>query len=117
MSEMSLDQNTIETLRGLVDEDDPDFLKDLLHDYVESTAQNLKSLTDAMTTRDNVTVVRAAHTMKGASSNVGAIAMAALCEQAEKLGGDDQLCQMEGLVTSLSTEFQQVKVAISKEVD
>ena len=70
METLRIDPNKIEELKELVDEDDPDFLIELLEDYIDNSEENLKAIRYAIQAKDTVTVVRTAHTLKGASSNI-----------------------------------------------
>ncbi len=117
MSEQTpLDPEVIEALRELADEEDPDFLKDLLLEYITSTHCSLEDLSQAINSEDEVTVVKTAHTLKGASGNIGAPRIATLFRQLEELGKKDELSEAAALMSSIADEFQIVKSEIAKEV-
>jgi len=115
MEILRIDPQKIEELKELVDEDDPDFLIELLEDYMGNSEKNLKAIRYAIQAKDTVTVVRTAHTLKGASSNIGAVNMTDLSEQLEHLGRDNTLEGAVELIEQLEGEFVEVKSELKKE--
>lgn len=104
-----IDAEKIEELKALVDDEDPDFLTELIDEYLISTEEGLKALRYAIQAKDTVTVVRTAHTLKGASSNLGVLSMAELSEQVESLGSNDSLNGAIEIVEKLESEFSEVR--------
>ncbi len=115
METLCIDPEKIEELKELVDEDDPDFLIELLEDYMNDSAESLKAIRYAIQAQDAVTVVRTAHTLKGASSNIGAVNMTELSKQLEELGGEETLNGAIELIDQLEVEFVEVKSELEKE--
>jgi HPt (histidine-containing phosphotransfer) domain-containing protein len=58
-------------------------------------------------------VARAAHALKSASSNVGAMALAALCRRLEAAGREDSLGEVPGLVVALENEYLAVATGLA----
>jgi HPt (histidine-containing phosphotransfer) domain-containing protein len=87
-------------------------LNEVLRQYIDDTAERLSTLRDALAREEMVTVAELAHTMRGASANVGAPIMAALCARVEDLGrrGDVEGCL--ALVTVVTGEFERVRRAL-----
>ena len=115
METFTIDPGKIEELKELVDEDDPDFLIELLEDYMDNSEENLKAIRYAIQAKDTVTVVRTAHTLKGASSNIGAVNMTELSKQLEELGREETLHGAVELIDQLEVEFVEVKTELEKE--
>lgn len=74
------DPETLAQLQDLVDGDDASFLSDLFESYLQTAAESISTLRDAP---DPDRLHRAAHTLKGSSLNVGAVAVASICRQLE----------------------------------
>ncbi len=109
MSEKALDPEVIEQLAMLADEDDPDFLVDLLQGYLETTQNSIEELETALKSSDGVLVAKTAHTQKGASGNVGATNMVTFFSQLEEIGHSDQVGDAEEVIVKIVEEFEHVK--------
>jgi HPt (histidine-containing phosphotransfer) domain-containing protein len=116
MQTLRIDPKKIEELKELVDKDDPDFLIELIEDYMDNSEENLKAIRYAIQAKDTVTVVRTAHTLKGASSNIGAVNMTELSKQLEHLGSEETLEGAVELIDRLDVEFVEVKSELEKEL-
>ena len=116
METLRIDPKKIEELKELVDDDDPDFLIELLEDYMNNSEENLKVIRYAIQAKDTMTVVRTAHTLKGASSNIGAVNMTELSKQLEHLGREEILEGAVELIDRLDVEFVEVKSELEKEL-
>ncbi len=116
METLRIDPQKIEELKELVDEDDPGFLIELIEDYMDNSEENLKAIRYAIQAKDTVTVVRTAHTLKGASSNIGAVNMTELSKQLEHLGREEILEGALELIDRLDVEFVEVKSELEKEL-
>ena len=82
MSEQILDPAVIDTLRELAS-GDPAFLNDLFTMYLDQAHDSLRSLRTALDAGDRVRFSRAAHSLAGASLNVGAQSLGQLCQRIE----------------------------------
>ncbi len=116
METLRIDPQKIEELKELVDEDDPGFLIELIEDYMDNSEENLKAIRYAIQAKDTVTVGRTAHTLKGASSNIGAVNMTELSKQLEHLGREETLEGAVDLIDRLDVEFVEVKSELEKEL-
>ncbi len=116
METLRIDPQKIEELKELVDKDDPDFLIELIEDYMDNSEENLKAIRYAIQAKDTVTVVRTAHTLKGASSNIGAVNMTELSKRLEHLGTEETLEGAVELIDRLDVEFVEVKSELEKEL-
>ena len=109
-----LDQTAIENLRMLGDEDgDDSFLKEVIGIFAEDTPVRLKELRDSYIAGDPPPFTRAAHSIKGSSSNVGA---KRLRELAQLLEADSRV-SIKGLdsrIGALDEAFAEVKLALER---
>ena len=115
METLRIDPKKIEELKELVDEDEPGFLIELIKDYMDKSEENLKAIRYAIQAKDTVTVGRTAHTLKGASSNIGAVNMIELSKQLEHLGTEETLEGAIELIDRLDVELVEVKSELEKE--
>jgi len=114
MEKPRIDLRKIEELKELVD-DDPDFFIELLEDYMNNSEENLKAIRYAIQAKDTITVVKTAHILKGASSNIGAVNMTELSKQLEHLGREEILEGAVELIDRLDVELVEVKSELEKE--
>lgn len=115
MEKPRIDLRKIEELKELVDDDDPDFFIELLKDYMNNSEENLKAIRYAIQAKDTITVVKTAHILKGASSNIGAVNMTELSKQLEHLGREEILEGAVELIDRLDVELVEVKSELEKE--
>ena len=100
-----LDFERLEELRSLSDGDDPDWLPGLIRKYLEDTVARMKLLHEAVNQADAHKVEEIAHALKGSSSNVGAVAVAALCRSLQEAGRAGALGNAPALLTELDQAF------------
>jgi HPt (histidine-containing phosphotransfer) domain-containing protein len=81
--------------------------------YVDDTPQQLSTLRRAIDGMDTGNVRRIAHTLKSASANVGAEALAALCKEMEYLGRADTTEGADAILTDMEQEFQAVRSSLT----
>jgi HPt (histidine-containing phosphotransfer) domain-containing protein len=72
-------------------------------------------LSTAIANADANAVCEAAHALKSSSSNIGAAALAELCNDLETLGREHNLERAPGLVEQLVLEYQRVIDALHLE--
>ncbi len=98
---------TLDTLRSLF-EDDVDAIREILDTYIDDLKKNATDIAEAAIARDRKTTGRVAHSMKGASANVGAEAFAARCAAVEKRCPDAPWDELDGLVAALANDALRV---------
>ena len=107
-----LDATAIENLRSLGDEDgDDSFLREVIGIFVEDTPVRLRELHTSFAAGDQATFTRAAHSIKGSSSNVGA---KELCKLAQELEAESR-ASLNGLgnrIGAVEAAFERVKTAL-----
>jgi CheY-like chemotaxis protein/HPt (histidine-containing phosphotransfer) domain-containing protein len=106
-----LDQAQIELLRSL-DDGDGAVLAEIIDEYLAQTAEGRDELVRVVGEGDIHGVERTAHTLRGASANVGASALAVVCAELEILGRSAQLDRVDNLVERFDIEFARVRDAL-----
>ena len=112
--EQVLDSQSIASLRALSPDDDGTFVRELVEIYLQDTPQRLTDLEQALAKEDAYSVTRAAHTIKGSSSNFGAIRLAKLAHQIELQGKSGDLSSTAAAIAVLNAEYDLVAVALAK---
>jgi len=113
-NDTSIDPEAIENLRSLNPDDDDAFLKDIIGIFLEDTPQRIDELKQCLQSFDQPKFTRAAHSIKGSSSNLGAVKVRAAAEQLEHQSRNSGLAGIEPLLASLETEFNAAKAELEK---
>jgi two-component system, sensor histidine kinase and response regulator len=95
----------------------PTVLGKVIDLYLGSTPKLLDSMRTAAGSRDSETVRMAAHTMKSASANLGAIVLADLCRELEMKGRNGAIDGILPFVADVEEEYGRVKSALEREVE
>lgn len=104
-----IDPEAIENLRALNPDDGDGFLRDIIGIFLEDTPQRIAELRDCLKSGDQVSFTRAAHSIKGSSSNVGATQLRAISEQLEHKSKNDGLQGLNPLIDVLDAAFGATK--------
>jgi HPt (histidine-containing phosphotransfer) domain-containing protein len=101
----AIDPAAISNLKELNPGDNGEFLKEIINIYLEDTPKRIGELKSALATGDAAGFTRAAHTIKGSSSNVGAVALKAVAERAESISKRQGPGAAAALVADCEAEF------------
>jgi histidine phosphotransfer protein HptB len=108
-----IDPQSIENLRALNPDDNDEFLREIAGIFFEDTPLRITELHDSLQAGDLSKFTRAAHSIKGSSSNVGAMALRAAAEKLEHQARSQGLTSVSQLVTDVKTEFDRAHAALS----
>ena len=108
-----LDEAQIELLREL-DDGEGAVLGEIIDQYLTQTVETRGELVRVIGEGDPNALERTAHTLRGASANVGASAVAAVCAEMEMRGRSAQLDGADALVERFDSEFARVRDALSR---
>lgn len=102
MSEIHLDRDVLSTLKEVMEEG----YLELLDTFLNDSEARLRVLHEA---RDAEKLSATAHSFKGSSSNMGAVALAGLCQQLEERARRPPLYGIEDLISRIDREFLEVQ--------
>jgi HPt (histidine-containing phosphotransfer) domain-containing protein len=106
-----LDRSQIEFLLSL-DDGQGEVLVEIVNEYL-SVGDDLRAeILRLLGEYDRDALERTAHTLKGASANVGATGLADLCAGLEMRAREDQLDDAAGLTEEFEAEFDRVLAAL-----
>jgi HPt (histidine-containing phosphotransfer) domain-containing protein len=92
---------SLQPLRDLFGDDD-EVIREILEAYVDDLLKNSQDLHAAANERDRTRFGRIAHSLKGASANVGAAEFAGLCATVEKQSAAAPWPELEAASRELS---------------
>jgi HPt (histidine-containing phosphotransfer) domain-containing protein len=96
----------------LGDEGDDTFLREIISIYLEDVPLRLADLKQARAAGDRAFYTRSAHTIKGSSSNVGAVEVRALAENLEHRSRAEAIESLDALSGELEAAFQRARAAL-----
>jgi two-component system, sensor histidine kinase and response regulator len=105
----TLNMTTLDALRSFQEEGEPDFLTELINDYLLDAPLRLTALSEAITLNAIDLIARAAHGLKGSSANMGAVRLAQLLFELELVVKSSDLSILRGRCHEIENEFQAVK--------
>ena len=106
-----LDSNQIGLLRDL-DDGEGGVLAELVAQYVEESQIQHQALVKALGARDAHAIERAAHSLRGASANLGGVAVAGVCGEIESRGRADDVAGCVALKDRFQFEFDRLRSAL-----
>jgi len=89
-----------------------DFVDELVDTYIEDGRSQVDGLRAALDRGDTEAVVRAAHSLKSSSVNVGALALGDRCRTLEEAARDGAVADAAGQVAAIATDFDEVVGAL-----
>lgn len=103
-----IDPEAIENLRALNPEDDS-FLREIVGIFLEDTPARINELRAALNASDQASFIRAAHSIKGSSSNLGAERLRAAAQRLEHDAKLDQWKSLSDRLAEIEAEFAESK--------
>jgi histidine phosphotransfer protein HptB len=104
-SPVVIDLEAIENLRALNPGDQDEFLREITGIFLADTPRRIVELEQCLAAGDAAGFSRAAHSIKGSSANLGAVALRAAAEQLERRAHQQGLGEIAPLLASLQVEF------------
>ncbi len=111
-----LERGTLEAIREMNAEGEPDLLAELVTIFLEDAPPRLDALRSAVERGDAGSLKSSSHALKGGSANMGAARMAGLLNKIEGLGDAGDPESAGGLLHELYEEFELVKEALLTEI-
>lgn len=109
----AIDLQAIENLRALNPGDNDEFLREITGIFLEDTPIRLAELDQSLIAGDVSKFTRAAHSIKGSSSNLGATGLRAAAEKLEHQARTQGLGNVSGLVAQVKAEFSRAQAELS----
>src|SRR5829696_909323 len=100
-----IDPQSIENLRALNPGDNGEFLREIAGIFFEDTPQRIAELDQSLLAGDVSKFTRAAHSIKGSSSNLGASALREVAEKLEHQSRTRGLAEVGALIARVKSEF------------
>lgn len=108
MSEHYLDEALFEELRSILDTEFPT----LIQTFIQDSSLRLTELHDAYGRGDADAVRKAAHSLKGASANLGLVVLAEECRRLEEAAREGRLDGGAARVDAIAREQQRAVVLL-----
>jgi len=93
----------------------PDLIVELIDLYLEDAPHRLAAIEEALTRKDQRALKQAAHCLKGSSANLGALQVALICEELERIECNDWFPGVQALLGCLEEEFARVRQVLLAE--
>lgn len=104
----------IEGLRNLGDNDNNAFLSEIIGIYLQDTPERIADLKTLLSGDDQQAFIRAAHTIKGSSANLGAEEVRAAAEVIEQQACTVPAAELSPQVLALTAAFDRARVELEK---
>jgi CheY-like chemotaxis protein/HPt (histidine-containing phosphotransfer) domain-containing protein len=109
-----LDKSLLDGVRELRAPGEPDPLAELIDLFLSDTPPRIARILDTFKAGDVVELERAAHSLKGSSSNLGAKCLAAACTELVNVTRDGKLPEAS-LIARILSEFERLKPALEEQ--
>ena len=107
-----LDQNAIESLRALSPDDGDGFLKEILTIFLEDTPARIAELHNFRTSGNPDGFIRAAHSIKGSSSNIGAIELRSVAAELENQARQHGITQINDHLNKVEAAYARLQAIL-----
>jgi CheY-like chemotaxis protein len=107
-----IDQNAIDHIRSLDEDGSQGFLDQIIRVYLDESEPWIGQLGKAVGEADAAAVHQAAHGLKSASANVGALRLSSLCRKLEEMGRVRTMHGAQEILPQVEQEYQAVRSAL-----
>ena len=114
--DVTLDPSVLEGLRALA-EGKTELVHDVIRQYLRDAPKRLEAILQAAQNQDAKELEKASHALKGASGNIGAKAMWAVCERIEEQARAKALDKVAGPLGAVAEEFERLKKELERELE
>lgn len=108
-----IDPEAIKSLRELSPGDD-EFLIEIIDIFLDDTPLRIAELESSLSAQDVEVFARAAHSIKGSSANLGALALRGIAEKLEHHTRKVGLADTGGMIAEIKTRFAEAKLELDK---
>ncbi len=107
-----LEATQLDHLESLQDEEQPEFVAELIDLFLTETPRRLSELHVSLATGDLPQAAKTAHTVKGASATFGGRELQARCAELEKLAGAGRLAEARSSARELERAYERLATAL-----
>jgi CheY-like chemotaxis protein len=111
-----LDASRLDEIRSLMTDDDPDFLFNIIEQFIRDTGRLIQEMKAALRANDAPALKVAAHTLKSSSASLGATDLSTLCKEVQTLAAEGSVEPAESIVVQIENEFAGVIAALRAQV-
>jgi PAS domain S-box-containing protein len=108
----SIDIHMLDNIRALQRDGAPDILKKVIDLFLNDTPNLLQDLHEAVTKCDAKVLQNTAHRLKSSSANLGAVKLAAMCKEVEKMARLNKIQEAKTQLREIEAEYEAVRVAL-----
>src|SRR5205823_4952736 len=101
-----IDQAVLDNLALLQREGRPDIVSRIITLFLENAPSLLRELEDGAARGDMALLLRTCHALKASSANVGAVALAAHCEELEAMARIEAVSDAAARVTAIIEDYR-----------
>lgn len=112
--ESAIDPEAIENLRALDTDGDDAFLREIVGIFLQDTPVRLAELHTSLAAGDVTRFSRAAHSLKGSASNLGATRLSGAAARLEQLSRAEGLGGVSASIPEIEAEFAAAKAELEK---
>ena len=109
-----IEPSAIADLRALSPDAGPEFLRELIEIYFQDIPERFAEIDRGLAKPDAILVARAAHTIKGSSSNFGAKRLAKVAHEMELSGKAGDIAAASANYGRLRTEYELVSSGLKQ---
>jgi HPt (histidine-containing phosphotransfer) domain-containing protein len=110
----AIDMAVVDELLSLSEEGDPELLVDLIQMYLQDGPIKLEEMNAGVAQQDYERVERAAHSLKGAAGNLGAVLVQKDCDALQQASRQRALDELKRGLRDLRTHFREAEAALQK---
>jgi two-component system, sensor histidine kinase and response regulator len=92
--------------------DDPEFVNEVLEIFLEDLQEQFDKLKDSVKNKNIKTLTRTAHSIKGASQNMGAISLSEVASEMEKNARRNEITLVDSALVRMEKEITKFKTTI-----
>lgn len=111
-SELVIDDEILQELKDMAGDDASEMLAELIDNYFQDAPPKLQGICQAVEKDDAENLRHSAHALKSLSVTIGAVSLARVCTELEKIGRSGTTSGASNLIEKLDTEYQRVQTAL-----
>jgi CheY-like chemotaxis protein/HPt (histidine-containing phosphotransfer) domain-containing protein len=110
----ALDQKALDAIRALSKDGNPNLLGQIIALYLKDAPVLVERMRGAVQSGDAKELRTAAHTLKSSSANLGAVKLAGLCKDLERMGAENRMQDSAATLNVLEFEFDGACQALAR---